>query len=179
MIAGVFNKLGKIGVVVGFILGTILLSYVTNGNTSQYIEIQEILIAALGLLAMPKSMKINIEDFNKEPQLLPEVTGRTLEENREAAYKINSMSETIFEIAKTYKEAAETIVDEDKIKKQEEDNFAVFERELESELEGLEENILFDDIYTPQDNLLEDLFEILLQNEKITRRDLLRNTCKS
>ena len=98
MIAGVFNKLGKIGVVVGFILGTILLSYVTNGNTSQYIEIQEILIAALGLLAIPKSMKINIEDFNKEPQLLPEVTGRTLEENREAAYKINSMSETIFEI---------------------------------------------------------------------------------
>lgn len=179
MIAGIFNKLGKVGVIIGFVLGNILLSYVSNGNITQFINIQEILIAALGLLAIPQSMKINIEDLNKEPKLLPEVTGRTLEENKEAAYKLSSMSETIFEIAKTYKEAAATIIDEDELKKQEENNFEVFEKELENELEGLEENILFDDIYTPQDNLLEELFEILLQNEKITRRDLLRNSSKT
>ena len=134
MVAGIFNKLGKIGVIVGFILGNVLLSYVSNGNTVQIIAFQEILIAALGLLAVPKGMKINIEDLNKMPKLLPETTGRTLEENKEAAFKLNSMSETIFEMAKTYKEAAATIVDEEDLKRQEQDNFAIFERELENEL---------------------------------------------
>ena len=63
MVAGIFNKLGKIGVIIGFVLGNILLSYVTNGNTSQIIAIQEILIAALGLLAIPKNIKIDIENL--------------------------------------------------------------------------------------------------------------------
>lgn len=175
MVAGIFNKLGKIGVIVGFILGNILLSYVTNGNTSQIIAIQEILIAALGLLAIPKNIKIDIENLYKDTKLLPETTGRTLEENKEAAYKLNSMSETIYEMAKTYKEAAATIIDEEELKKQEEDNLEIFERELENELEGMENNILFDDIYTPEDNLIEDLFNTLLEKEKITRRDLLDN----
>ena len=130
MVAGIFNKLGKIGVIVGFILGNILLTYISNGNRTEIIAIQEILIAALGLLAVPKSIKINIEDLYKAPKLLPEITGRTLEENKEAAYKLNSMSETLFEMARTYKEAAATIVDEEELKRQEEDNFSIFEKEL-------------------------------------------------
>ena len=83
------------------------------------------------------------------------------------------MSETIFEMARTYKEAAATIVDEEELKKQEEDNFEIFERELENDIEGMEENILFDDIYNPEDDLLKDIFELLLEKERITRRDLL------
>lgn len=173
MIAGVFSKLGKIGVIIGFILGNILLSYISNGNTSSIIAIQEILIASLGLLALPKSIKINIEDLYGKTKLLPDGIGKNLEENKEAIYRLNSMSETIFEIAKTYKEAAATIVDEEELKKQEEDNFEIFEKELENNLEGIEENILFDNIYTPEDNILEDIFNLLLEKEKITRRDLL------
>ena len=173
MVAGIFNRLGKIGVIIGFILGNILLSYSTNGNTSYIIAIQEILIASLGLLAIPKKMKIDIEDLYPQVKLLPDGQGRALEEDSETIYKLNSMSETIFEMAKTYKEAAATIVDEEELKKQEEDNFTIFERELENEIEGMEQNILFDDIYNPEDNLLEDIFELLLEKEKITRRDLL------
>lgn len=173
MIAGIFHRLGKIGVVIGFVLGNILLSYITNGNTSSIIALQEILIASLGLLALPNKMKIDIEEFYGNTKLLPESSRNTLEENKEAIYKLNSMSETIFEMAKTYKEAAATIVDEDERKRQEEDNLTIFEKELENNIEGLEENILFDDIYTPEDNLLEDIFEHLLENEIITRRDLL------
>lgn len=33
MIAGIFSKLGKVGVIVGFILGNGILAYVTTGNT--------------------------------------------------------------------------------------------------------------------------------------------------
>ena len=173
MVAGIFNKLGKIGVIIGFILGNILLTYVSNGNTAQIVAFQEILIASIGLLAIPKSIKINIEDLYGKTKLLPETTSRTLEENKETIYKLNSMSETISEIAKTYKEAAATIVDEEELKKQEEDNFSIFERELQNDIDGIEENILFDDIYSPEDNLLEDIFDLLLEKEKIDRRDLL------
>ncbi len=173
MVAGIFQRLGKIGVIMGFILGNILVSYITNGNTNSLIAMQEILIASLGLLAVPKSIKIEIEDLYGKVKLLPDNTGHTLEENKEAVYRLNSMSETIFEMAKTYQEAAATIVDEEELKKQEEDNFNIFEKELENDMEGMEENILFDDIYMPEENLLEDIFEILLEKEKITRRDLL------
>lgn len=33
MVAGIFSKLGKVGVIVGFILGNGILAYVTTGNT--------------------------------------------------------------------------------------------------------------------------------------------------
>lgn len=174
MIAGIFNKLGKIGVIIGFILGNVLLTYVTNGNTSSIIHIQEILIASLGLLAVPKKVKIDIEDLYGKTKLLPETTGRVLEDNKEAIFRLNNMSETISEMAKTYKEAAATIVDEEELKKQEEDNFKIFERELQNNLEGMEANILFDDIYDPQDTTVEDLFEILLEKEKIDANDVIK-----
>lgn len=173
MIAGIFNHFGKIGVIIGFILGNVLLTYVSNGNTYSIIAFKEILIASLGLLAVPKNVKIDIEDLYGKVKLLPDGADRTLEENKDTIYKLNSMSETIYEMSKTYKEAAATIVDEEELKKQGEDNLSIFERELENDLEGLEENILFDDIYSPEDNLIEDIFNLLLDNERINRRDLL------
>lgn len=173
MIAGIFNRLGKIGVAVGFILGNIILSYITNGNTTSIIAVQEILIASLGLLAVPKNVKIDIEDIYGKTKLLPNGIGKNLEENKEAIYKLNSMSETIFEMAKTYKEAAATIVDEEELKRQEEDNFTIFQKELENDIETIENNFLFDNIYNSEDNLLEDIFNFLLEKEQITRRDLI------
>ena len=59
MVAGILNKLGKIGVIVGFCIGNAVLTYVANGNTVPVITIREILIASLGLLLLPKN--INIE----------------------------------------------------------------------------------------------------------------------
>lgn len=173
MIAGIFSKFGKIGVIVGFIAGNIALTYVANGNTAEVINIQEILIAALGLLALPKNIKINIEDIYQDVKLLPEATRGNLEENKDTIYKLTSMSETISEIAKSYKEAAATIVDEEELKEQERENFQIFEKELQNNVEPLEENILFDDIYSPKDNLIEDIFSELLEKEILTEKDLI------
>ena len=47
MIAGIFSRFGKFGVIVGFILGNAILTYVTNGNTGSIIYFKEILIASL------------------------------------------------------------------------------------------------------------------------------------
>lgn len=178
MVAGVFSKFGKIGVIIGFIAGNIALTYVTNGNTMQVISIQEILIAAIGLLAVPKRLKINIEDMYNDVKLLPETTGRSLEENKDTIYKLEAMSETISEIAKSYKEAAATILDEEELKEQEKDNFKIFEKELQNNVEEIEENILFEYIYSPEDNLIEDIFDILLEKEMIVEKDLIEAFAK-
>ena len=39
MLAGIFSKLGKVGVIVGFILGNGILAYLTTGNTRRNVNI--------------------------------------------------------------------------------------------------------------------------------------------
>ena len=50
LIAGLLNRFGRLGVIVGFTLGNVVLAYAANGNTVDLILFQEILIASLGLL---------------------------------------------------------------------------------------------------------------------------------
>lgn len=159
MVAGIFNKFGKIGVILGFIIGNVLLTYVANGNTVPIILIQEILIASLGLLAVPKNIKIDIQDLVSKTKMLPETTEKTLEENKDTIYKLTSMSQTISDMAKTYQEAAATIVSEEELKEQELSNEKIFIDELRINLSGLEENMLYDDIYNDKD-ILKDVLNI-------------------
>lgn len=172
MIAGILSKFGKIGVILGFFIGNVVLTYVANGNTHTIISVQEILIASLGLLAVPNSIKIHIQDMQPNVKLLPQTVGGNLESNKDTIFKLNSMSETISEIAKTYQEAAATIVDEKELKKQEQENRQVFEQELQNHLDGMEENLLFD--IMQEENIIEDIFAFLLENERIAKQDLLQ-----
>ena len=75
LIAGLLNKFGKIGVIIGFIIGNIAVAYAANGGASNIIMFQEILIASVGLLFVPKIAKINIEDVIRNTKLLPEASG--------------------------------------------------------------------------------------------------------
>ena len=173
MIAGLLNKLGKIGVIVGFIIGNIVLSYVANGNNIEIIKFQEILIAALGLLAVPKSYKIEISDLVNDTKLLPETTVRTLEENKETISKLNNMSNTISQMAQEYENAAATIVTDEELEKQEKANQELFEEELFNNLDGKEENLLYDDICNNNENILDEIFNVLTTREVITRKDIV------
>ena len=172
-VSGILNKFGKTGVILGFIIGNIILSYISNGNTSNIIRFQEILIAALGLLAMPKSAGIKVSDLVEQYKLLPDTTGRTLEENKETINKLNNMSSAISQIAREYQEAAASIVTDEETEKQEKINKEVFETELRTNLEGQGENLLYDDIYNDEENILSEIFEVLLKNEVITKKDIL------
>ena len=173
MIAGLLNRLGKVGVIVGFVIGNIVLSYVANGNNIEIIRFQEILIAALGLLAIPKSYKIDISDLVNDTKLLPETTVRTLEENKETINKLNNMSSTISQIAKEYENAAATIVTDEELEQQEKANQELFEEELFNNLDGKEENLLYDDIYNNSEDILDEIFNVLISREVITRKDIV------
>ena len=173
LIAGLLNRFGRIGVVVGFAIGNVIIAYVSNGNTVQLIMFQEILIASLGLLAVPKNIQINIEDLFGTTKLLPETAGRDLESNKDTIYKLNSISETIFDIAESYEEAAATVLSDEELKAQEKSNIEIFLEELRPNLEGLENNMLYEEIYYPDKEMLADIFNILSKKEIITEKDLI------
>ena len=112
MIAGILNRFGKIGVIVGFILGNTALTYIANGNLSQIIYFREILVASLGLILVPRTIEINISDLIGKTKLLPYTKEHMLEENEDTIYKLNSVSSTIQDISDSYHDVAATMVEE-------------------------------------------------------------------
>lgn len=174
LIAGLLNRFGRIGVIAGFTIGNVVLAYVANGYMADLIVFQEILIASLGLLAIPKNIEINIEDLVGSTKLLPEVTPRDLEENKDTIYKLNSMSETIYDMAESYGEAAATILSDKELKAQEKSNMDMFVEELKKNLEELEDNMLYEEMYYPTEKLITDIFNYLLDNEVITEKEFVK-----
>ena len=170
LIAGLLNKLGKIGVIVGFALGNAILTYVANGNTVPVITIREILVASLGLLLLPKNIEIDISDIIGKTKLLP-TTGGQLEDHKETVYKLNSVSETISEIAKSYSQvAATTIETEEELQN---DSKRCFKEELLNNINDFSENILYEDILDAEDEILDDVYELLEEKEEISTQELI------
>lgn len=171
MIAGLLNRLGKIGVIVGFILGNAVLTYFANGNTLPIIAIREILIASLGLLLLPKNIDIDISDIVGKTKLLP-TTGGVLEAAKEeTVHKLNSVSETISEIAQSYKEVAATTIETDEELKQ--DSKKAFKEELISNIEDFTDNLLYDDILYSEDDVLDNIYEILEDRDELNKEELI------
>ena len=168
MIAGILNRFGKLGVVIGFCLGNVVLAYVSNGYTVELIHFKEILIASIGLLAIPKSIQINIEEFMGNTKLLPVFPDRALNKSKETAERLNNVSDTIQEMAKTYKAESE--------EKQEEpirSNKDIFISELLDNLNGYEDNMLYEDISKTDGQIVDEIFKTLVDKQEITREKLL------
>lgn len=157
MIAGLLNKLGKLGVIVGFCVGNAVLTYVANGNTTPIITIREILVASLGLLIIPKETKLNIEEIIPQMKCFP-VTSGVLE--GETVEKLNNVSETIADMARSFNESAKENMSI------EEENKELFLDELYNNLEDLEDNLFYDDL-TDNQNILSNIYDELLEKNEI------------
>ena len=175
MIAGILNRFGKVGVIVGFCLGNVLLAYVSNGYTVELIHFKEILIASIGLLAVPKTIHIDIEEFvGNGSKLLPIFPNRGLNKSKETAEKLNDVSETIQEMAKTYKEISKK--DESEKNKQDKD---IFIAELLDCIEPYKENMLYEDMAQTEGKIVDDIFKMLLDKQEITKENLLQIFAKN
>lgn len=170
MIAGFLSRFGKIGVILGFVAGNILLAYVTNGNTVSIIYLKEIVVASLGLLLVPKKVQINIQDFFDKNLYLPVGMAYRLEDKSDTINKLNTVSETINEMSRTYKEAEGVGRAEYDITSGKE----AFIKELEVKLEKQKENILYEDLINDEENLTSDIYDTLLENGSITKEDILK-----
>ena len=171
MIAGILNKFGKIGVILGFVLGNIVLAYVANGYTVELIHFKEILIASIGLLALPKNVEINIEEFVGKSKFLPVFSNRGLNKSKEVAENLNNVSETIHIMAKSYKQE-ELSQEEEKV--QREENKQIFITKLLDELDAYKENLLYDDLANTEGKIVQDIFDFLIDKQSIERKDLLK-----
>lgn len=171
MIAGLLSRFGKIGVIIGFVLGNIVLAYVANGYTVELIHFKEILIASIGLLAIPKSFSINLEEFIGNSKFLPDIPSRALNNSKQVVEDLNNVSEAIEEMASTYRSVNQ--------KNSEENadictNRQVFITELLNNLEPYKENMLYDDIADVNGRIIEEIFKMLLDKQEISREDLLQ-----
>lgn len=171
MIAGILNRFGKIGVVVGFTLGNIVLAYVSNGYTVELIHFKEILIASIGLLAIPKSFNISLEEFIGNSKFLPVVPDRALNKSKEMAQSLNNVSEAIQEMATTYRTSKEDVIEENTSR---EENKKIFISELLNNLEPYKENMLYEDISNVDGKIIDEIFNILLDKQEIDTQDLLK-----
>lgn len=170
LIAGILNKLGKIGVIIGFIIGNGILAYVGNGNTQQVIILKEIIIASIGLLAVPRRMKINIEDIIDNKKYLPVTPEKRLEYKAETIYKLNNVSEAISEVAKTYQDVAATTVEENEIDLE---NKNIFIEELKNNIEYLKENALYEALDTSQE-IQNQIYQKVITQEYISDKDIIQ-----
>ena len=172
MIAGLLNKLGKPGVIVGFCVGNAVLTYVSNGNTMPVITIREILVAALGLLIIPKDTKIDIEEIMPQVKCFP-VTAGVLE--GQTLQKLNGVSETIAQMANSYNESAKDVLETGDLA---EENKQLFLDDLVNNFEDLEENIFYEDLME-NENIQEDIYEDILKNNEMTEENLINILSKN
>ena len=170
MIAGILSKFGKLGVMVGFIAGNLLLTYVYNGELVELIRFKEILIASLALILVPNKIEIHIADLFGRNELLPEGPSYRLQASKETINKLNNVSDVIKQMSNTYKEVASTTATEEEII---ENNKEIFIDELQENVKQIPENILYADLVDEDESIVSDIFEHLLKNEKIKREDLL------
>ena len=171
MIAGVLNRFGKIGVVIGFALGNVVLAYVSNGYTVELIHFKEILLASVGLLLVPKNLQIDLEEFIGNSKFLPKAGERALNKRQEVAESLNNVSKAINQMATTYEEEPAT---KDEVNKEKEENKKIFVSELLNNLEPYKDNMLYDDIADVNGKIIDKIFNLLLDKQEITRQDLLK-----
>lgn len=170
MIAGILNRFGKVGVIGGFVLGNVILSYVANGLVSNLILFKEILIAGVALLVVPKNVNLNI-DILSENKFLPLATNRGLNKSRETVDKLNNVSKAVREMANTYKNVAATVIDEQDIQ---EKNKQTFIAELLNNIEYMKDNILYESIEDVEGPIVDQIFNKLLEKQYIKEKDLLK-----
>lgn len=176
MIAGILNRFGKIGVICGFVLGNIILSYIANGLVENLILFKEILIAGIALLAVPTSINLKVENLFGDHKFLPIGVNRGLNRSKETADKLNHVSMAVKEMADTYKNVAATVVDEVDIR---EKNKQKFISELLNHIEYMEDNILYDTIENVDGEIVDEIFSKLMENQFIKENDLLKILAKN
>ena len=170
MLAGILSKFGKLGVIIGFIGGNLILTYVYNGQVIELICFKEILVASLALILIPNKIEINISDLFGKNEILPEGARYRLGESKETIDKLNNVSEIIKQMSDTYKEVAGVTELE---KEDLENNKEIFLEELQDRIRLIPNNILYEELISEDDYIVNDIFKCLIEKDRMTRENLI------
>lgn len=105
LLSGLFRDLGKIGSILGFILGNAIISFYINGLGSSFIDYREIFIASLGFFVFQHYFHKDIENLISENRAVK----RDYEEQRMEMVKkkLNNMEELFDSLSKVFKDSIE------------------------------------------------------------------------
>ena len=113
--------------------------------------------------------KINIEDFFDKNLYLPVGASYNLENRTDTIYKLNTVSETINEMSRSYK--AEGAFKEENNTADSRQNFI---NEVEERIENRKDNILYEELVDNKENITSDIFDVLQDKGEVTKDDILK-----
>lgn len=160
ILLGALNKFGKIGVILGFILGNAILTYWVRGATTMVIYFREIFIASIGLLLVPSKIKLDLEDLLGKDKLLDNTGDRRLEGETEISEKLKTIAEMFGDLTKNSDKsiiAAKENITQDFL-----DN-----------LEELKHNIFYEEIANEENGIARDICSSLIENDILVDKDLI------
>ena len=162
ILAGFFNNFGKIGVVIGFVLGNAILTYLVTGNTVQVLYYREIFIASLLLLFVPAKFKINLEEILPKAKLLTNYGEHRLNIYEEVKEKINTIVDTI---NNTSNQPLNEIMSAQKMKEE-------FIQDFLDNFENYNSNIFYEDV-KDNESLIGEVYDIFLVEDIITEKIII------
>lgn len=106
LLAGLFRDIGKIGSILGFILGNAIVSYYINGLGTSFLKYNEIIIGSIIFLALydPASKYIG-KIFEKENKVKKDYENRRFEL---ASEKLSNISGLVHDLSLAFNESIET-----------------------------------------------------------------------
>ena len=161
IISGFLNKFGKIGVIIGFLLGNAILTYWVRGASTMIIYFREIFIASIGLLLVPNKLKIEIEDLIGKNKLISNTGDNRLDGSTEdVSQKLKTISDMFNEIMST----------SNKEEIAENENFI---QDFLDNLEEVKNNIFYEEISNEDTGIARDICKVLKTNDILLDKDLV------
>lgn len=161
ILSGLLNKFGKIGVILGFILGNAILTYFVRGASTMIIYFREIFIASIGLLLVPNKIKLELEDLIGKNKLISNTGDNRLEEsNDEVSEKLKTISDMFNELFSN--------VDKENAVEQES-----FVQDFLDNLEEVKNNIFYDEISNEENGIAKDICTTLKEKDILLDNDLI------
>lgn len=114
-ISGILSKVGKIGVVIGFIAGNLYIAYYANGFSELTMRVSELVIASVSLLFMPKVFETKLDRIFNKNRSLENPYQNMLDSSASVKEKIGAMSDVFDSIASVVVDVS----DEDKLETRE------------------------------------------------------------
>lgn len=162
ILSGILNKFGKIGVIIGFILGNAILTYWVRGASPVILYFREIFVASIGLLLVPKNFKIDLEDLiGSKTKLISNSGDNRLESPNE------DVSEKLKTISDMFNQIMSTPTKDEMI---ENENFI---QDFLDNLEDVKTNIFYEEISNEENGIARDICKVLKENDIIVDKEVV------
>lgn len=156
ILAGLFSKFGKLGVISGVIIADVLLMYLAKGNGISIVYLKEIIIAAIALIIAPKNIRLELDDLLGKNKLLDDI--KCLSQNKEVIEKLEAVTNAITEI-----------IDNTKVEVVPED----FIEDFLDNMEKIDDNIFFEEVIDEENGIVREIGLEIQKKGVLVEKDII------